>query len=164
MKRRLLYRFCIPVVCLVAVSTGVLGQESFSFRNAVKLSLTQSSQISLSQADEARAYQTYLEAHASYLPKVSLGSDVGYAYGFPLSLEGSAPTIFNVAAQSSVWNPSLRAFTKAAEMEWSASKTQSRDQRSRVIADTALTYIDLNRWESRLPILRAELEVAQNME
>src|SRR5262249_36203426 len=142
----------------------VLGQETFSFRQAVDLALTQSNEIALSQADEARSYQTYLEAHSSYIPKVSVGSDVGYAYGFPLSLEGSAPTLFNVAAQSAVWNPALREFTKAAKMEWSASKTQTRDQRSRVIADTALAYIELNRWESRLPVLHAELDVVQNME
>jgi len=159
-----LFRFFALLVGLLIVSISSLGQEALSFEKAVALALGQSTQMALSQADEARAYQTYLEAHNSYIPKVAVGSDVGYAYGFPLSLEGSAPTLFNVAAQSSVWNPSLRQFTKAAKMEWSASKTQIRDQRSRVIADTALTYIDLNRWESRLPILHAELEVAQNME
>jgi hypothetical protein len=30
--------------------------------------------------------------------------------------------------------------------------------------DSALTYIELNRWESRVPILRAELDVAENVE
>jgi outer membrane protein TolC len=165
MNPRLLYRLCVLVVgLLVIVPTSVVAQEALSFEKAVDLALAQSSQMALSQADEARAYQTYLEAHDSYIPKITVGSDVGYAYGFPLSLEGSAPTLFNVAAQSSVWNSSLREFTKAARVEWSASKTQTRDQRSRVIADTALTYLDLNRWESRLPILRAELDVAQNME
>src|SRR5215831_3394933 len=145
MNRSPLYCFSIPFISVLAMSTGVLGQETFSFRQAVDLALTQSNEIALSQADEARSYQTYLEAHSSYIPKVSVGSDVGYAYGFPLSLEGSAPTLFNVAAQSAVWNPALREFTKAAKMEWSASKTQTRDQRSRVIADTALAYIELNR-------------------
>ena len=165
MNPRLLCRLCVLLVgLLVIVPTSVVAEEALSLDKAVKLALAQSSQMAISQADEARAYQTYLEAHDSYIPKIAVGSDVGYAYGFPLSLEGSAPTLFNVAAQSSVWNPSLREFTKAARVEWSASKTQTRDQRSRVIADTALTYIDLNRWESRLPILRDELDVAQNME
>jgi outer membrane protein TolC len=165
MNPRLLCRLCVFLVgLLVIVPTSVVAQEALSLDKAVQLALAQSSQMAISQADEARAYQTYLEAHDSYIPKIAVGSDVGYAYGFPLSLEGSAPTLFNVSAQSSVWNPSLREFTKAARVEWSASKTQTRDQRSRVIADTALTYIDLNRWESRLPILRDELDVAQNME
>lgn len=161
---RVLYRFFVPLICLLAMATGVLAQETLPLQKAVELALTHSSEMAMSQADEVRAYQTYMEAHDAYIPKVSIGSDVGYAYGFPLSLEGSAPTLFNVATQSSVWNPSLRSFTKAAKMDWTTTKTQSRDQRSRVIAETALDYIDLNRWEARLPILQAQLEVAQNVE
>jgi len=71
--------------------------------------------MGLSHADEVRAYQTYLEARDSYIPKLAVGSDIGYAHGFPLSLEGSAPTLFNVTTQSSVWNPALRDFIKAAK-------------------------------------------------
>jgi outer membrane protein TolC len=158
------YRVCVPLIGLLAISTVVLAQDTLPLQKAVELALTHSSEMAMSQADEMRAYQTYMEAHNAYIPKVSIGSDIGYAYGFPLSLEGSAPTLFNVATQSSVWNPSLRAFTKAAKMDWTTSQSQTRDQRSHVIAETALNYIDLNRWEARLPILQAQLEVAQNME
>lgn len=163
MNRSFVFRYA-PLLGLLAVSTSLFGQEGLSFQKAVELALSQSTQMALSQADETRAYQTYLEVLGSYVPKVTIGSDVGYAKGFPLSLEGSAPTLFSATAQSTVWNFSLREFTKAAKLEWSASKTQTRDQRSQVVADAALTYIDLNRWESRLPILRSELNVAENME
>jgi len=154
----------IVLIGLLAIRSAAVGQEPLSFRRAVELSITQSSQMALSHADEVRAYQTYLEARDSYVPKVTVGSDVGYAHGFPLSLEGSAPTIFNVTTQSLVWNPAQRDFIKAAKTDWSASKSQSSDQRAQVIMDTALTYIELNRWESSVPILRAELDVAENVE
>lgn len=157
-------RIIVFFICLLVLSTAVFGQEDLSFQRAVELALAHSSQMAVTQANEAHAYQTYIEARDAYIPKLAVGSDVGYAYGFPLSLEGSAPTLFNVSSQSSVLNPSLRDFINAAKVEWSATKAQTRDQRSQVIADTAITYIDLNRWESRLPILRTELEVAQNIE
>jgi outer membrane protein len=157
-------RVTVHFICLFVLSTAVLAQENLSFQRAVELALAHSSQMAVTQANEAHAYQTYIEARDAYVPKLATGSDVGYAYGFPLSLEGSAPTLFNVSTQSAVWNPSLRDFTKAAKVEWSATKALTRGQRSQVIADTAIIYIDLNRWESRLPILQAELEVAQNME
>jgi outer membrane protein TolC len=120
--------------------------------------------MALSHADEVRAYQTYLEARDSYVPRLAVGSDVGYAYGFPLSLEGSAPTLFSVTAQSLVWNSAQRDFIKAAKADWSASKSQDKSQRGQVIMDTASAYIELNKWESRVPILRAELAVAENIE
>lgn len=163
MKPHSVYRICAVLTGLLATTTAV-GQESLPFRRAVELALSQSSQIGLSHADEVRAYQTYLEARDSYIPKLAVGSDIGYAHGFPLSLEGSAPTLFNVTTQSSVWSPAQRDFIKAAKADWNASKSQGSDQRAQVIMDTALTYIELNRWESRVPILRAELDVAENVE
>jgi len=164
MKPNPVYHICAVLTGLLAVTSAAVGQEPLSFRRAVELALSQSSQMGLSHADEVRAYQTYLEARDSYIPKLAVGSDIGYAHGFPLSLEGSAPTLFNVTTQSSVWNPALRDFIKAAKADWRASTSQGSDQRAQVIMDTALTYIELNRWESRVPILRAELDVAENVE
>jgi outer membrane protein TolC len=165
MKPTHIYRVCVVFIGLLVVTSAAAGQEqTVTFRRAVELALGHSSEMALSRADEARAYQTYLEAHDSYVPKVAIGSDIGYAYGFPLSLEGSAPTLFNVTTQSSVWNLAEREFIKAAKAEWQASKSQGRNQRAQVIMDTALTYIELNRWESRVPILHSELRVAENIE
>src|SRR5580700_9342890 len=114
------YHVCVVLIALLAVTRAAFGQEPLPFRSAVELALAHSSQMALSHADEMRAYQTYLEARNSYIPKLAIGSDVGYAYGFPLSLEGSAPTLFNVTTQSSVWNFAQRDFNKAAKAEWGA--------------------------------------------
>jgi|SRR5580700_4178664 outer membrane protein TolC len=148
----------------LALTTRATGQETLPFTRAVDLALIHSSEIAVSHADEVRAYQTYLETRNSYIPKVTIGSDIGYAYGFPLSLEGSAPTLLNVTAQSSVWNVAQQQFVRAAKSDWKASKSQGNDQRAQVIMDTALAYIELNKWESRAPILRAELNVAESVE
>jgi outer membrane protein TolC len=160
-------RVCrVYVMCIaMLLFAGIAGaQEPLAFRKAVELALSQSTQIALSNADETRAFQNYREAHNSYFPKAAIGSDVGYAYGFPLSLEGSAPTLFNVTAQSPVWNSAQRDFTRATKSDWLAAKSQGKDQRAQVIMDTALTYIELNKWESKLPILTSELSVAENIE
>jgi len=154
----------IAALALILVSVVARAQEPLPFRRAIELALAHSTEVALSQADESRAYNSYREAHNAYIPKAVVGSDIGYAYGFPLSLEGSAPTIFNVTAQSSVYNAALREFTKAAKVEWDLSKTQSKDQRDQLVSDTALLYIELNRWEERLPILETEMKVAQDIE
>jgi outer membrane protein TolC len=164
MKPSPFYHIWFALLGLLVATRAAVGQEPLPFRRAVELALDQSSVMALSHANEVRAYQTYLEARYSYIPKVAVGSDIGYAYGFPLSLEGSAPTLFNVTTQSSVWSPAQRDFIRAAKADWSASKSQGSDQRAQVILDTSLTYIELNKWESRLPILRAELDVAKNIE
>jgi outer membrane protein TolC len=161
LKFRPVYVLCTGMTILSGMA---VAQEPVSFRKAVELALSQSTEIALSSADETRAYQTYREAHNSYVPKVAIGSDIGYAYGFPLSLEGSAPTLFNVNAQSPVWNSAQKDFTRATKTDWSATKAQVKDQRTQIVMDTALTYLELNRWESTLPVLTSELNVADNIE
>jgi outer membrane protein TolC len=150
-------------ILFIHLPTAV-AQEPLPFRRAIELAVSHSTEMALSGADEIRAYQTYLEARHSYIPQLSVGSNVGYAYGFPLSLEGSAPTLFNVNAQSLVFSAAQREFVRAAKNEWRASRAQTREQRAQVILDTALTYIELNRWEERMPILRSEMKVVKDIE
>ena len=154
----------VMLVGMLALAARATGQETLPFGRAVELALAHSSEMAVSRADEVRAYQTYLETRDTYIPKATIGSDIGYAYGFPLSLEGSAPTLFNVTMQTSVWNLAQQQFIRAAKSDWIASKSQGNDQRAQVIMDTGLAYIELNKWESRAPILRAELNVAEGLE
>ena len=156
---------CISLLIeLVGFTTCMAGQEPLPFRKAVELALSNSIQVALNHTTETAAYETYKEARAAYIPRLTVGSDVGYSHGFPLSLEGGAPTLFNVTAQSSVWSPALSRFTKAATADWKASKLQTSDQRAQIILDTAMTYIELNSWETKLVILEAEQDVARNVE
>jgi len=164
MKALPIFHISVVLFGMVALTMRATGQEALPFTRAIELALIHSNEIAVSHADEVRAYQTYLEARNSYIPKVTIGSDIGYAYGFPLSLEGSAPTLLNVTAQSSVWDVAQQQFVRAAKSDWKASKSQGNDQRAQAIMDTALTYIELNKWESRAPILRAELNVAESVE
>ena len=149
---------------VVGLINHMTGQEPLPFRKAIELALSNSIQLALNRTSETSAYETYKEARAAYIPKLTVGSDVGYSHGFPLSLEGSAPTLFNVTSQSSVWSPAQSSFTKAATANWRASKLQTADQRAQIILDTAVTYIELNSWESKLGILEAEVNVAGNIE
>lgn len=133
-----MYWICVVLTGLFLTGAAI-GQNPIPLRRAVEFALAQSSQMAVSHSDEVRAYQTYREAHDAYFPTVTVGSDVGYACGFPLSLEGSAPTLFNVSAQSWVWNLAQRESIKTANEDWGAIKSQTRDQRDQVIMDTALT-------------------------
>jgi outer membrane protein TolC len=138
--------------------------QDFTLQRAIQLALTHSTATGASAADQMHAYEAYMEARNSFIPQVTVGSDVGYAYGFPLSLEGSAPTIFNVTSQSYVLNLAQREFVRAAKTEWRASSVQDHDQRSQVMLDIALSYAELNKWERELQVLRDQSNVTHNVE
>lgn len=140
------------------------GAQSLTMRRAIELALVHSSEMAMATADQMHAYQNLREARSTYIPQVTVGSGLAYSYGFPLSLEGSAPTIFNVTSQSLLLNPAQREFIRAAKTEWQASTAQSKDQRSRVLLDTALTYAELDKWEKKLETLHEQAAISHKIE
>ncbi len=146
------------------VAVPMLVAEPLPLQRAVQLALSHSTASGAASADEQRAFASYHEARNQYLPQVILGSGLGASWGFPLSLEGSAPSIINVNAQSALINPALRDFVRAAKTEWKSSGMQTKDQRNQVIQDTVLSYAELSKWEALQSHLREEQAAALKME
>jgi outer membrane protein TolC len=140
----------------VLVAAPVLVAEPLPLQRAVQLALSHSTASGAASADEQRAFASYHEARNQYLPQIIIGSGLGASWGFPLTLEGSAPSIINVNAQSALINPALRDFVRAAKTEWKASGMQTRDQRNQVIQDAVLSYAELSKWEALQSHLREE--------
>lgn len=157
---RLSISLCVIPLCAI----GVLTAEPLPLKQAVELALKHSTGAASVDADFQHAYASYREAHNQYLPQLVVGSSLGETWGFPLSLEGSAPSIVNVTSQSALINPSLRDFIHAAKTEWQATRYQTQEQRSQIIQDTVLTYAELNKWQSLLPHLSEQMEEALKME
>ena len=154
------------LACLILV-IGLRSQtqaEPLTLQRAVQLALSHSSLTASSEADAQRAFASYREAKNQYIPQLSIGSGLGKAWGYPLSLEGSAPAIFNVNTQSAVYNPALRDFVRAAHSDWQASAVQSKDQRNQVIQDTVLSYAELTKWMQSMLQLQQQQEDAVKVE
>ena len=145
---------CLPV--LFFILPVLLAAEPVSLKRAVELAISHSAVVGTSKDDEQRAFATYLETRDQFVPQLAVGSGLGATWGFPLSLENAAPSILNVNAQSSLINPGLREFSRAAKTEWQATTIQSKDQRSQFVQETVLTYTELSKWESLIDHLRQE--------
>ena len=138
--------------------------EPLPLKRAVELALTHATATGIAAADEQHAFQGYRELHNNYIPQVTVGSGLGKSWGYPLSLEGSAPALFNTTAQSAVFNPALREFLKSARAEWQATTNQTKDQRNAVIQDTVLSYAELGKWEERITRFQQEQAAAKRFE
>lgn len=141
-----------------------LAAEPLPLQRAIELALAQSTTSAVAGADVQRTFASYREVRNSYFPQLMVGSGLGYSFGFPLTLEGSAPSIVNVVAQSTVFNPSQRQVMNAAKTEWRASQFQDKDQRNAVLQDVAVTYAELAKWEARLSRLQQDEAHAAEME
>jgi len=149
---------------LCFLMTVHLVAEPLPLKRAVELALTHSTTTGIASADVQRASSAYRESRNNYVPQLVVGSGLGKSWGFPLSLEGSAPSIVNLNAQSALFNPALQQFVRAAKTEWQAATMQNKDQRAQVIQDAALSYAELNKWEQRIGKLRDEQAAASKLE
>ena len=151
-------------ILAVVLLPGSLLAEQVSLKRVVELALTHATGAAIAAADEQHASASYRELRNDYVPQLSTGAGLGYSYGFPLALEGSAPSLFNITSQSALLNPALRAFVHAAKVDSTVASLKTKDERNQIIQDAALSYAELAKWEQRLIKLQETEEAAKKME
>ncbi len=126
-----------------AAASSAATTGPITFRQAVELALQHSGIMGIAAVNQWRSQKAYLEARDHYLPQLTVGSGLGYSYGFPLTLEGSAPSVVNFTSTQSLFNLSLKQFIKAAKIQWKAETFNVQDKKEAVILDVALSYEQL---------------------
>jgi outer membrane protein TolC len=151
------------LLAVLFLPTSLLA-EPITLHHAVELALKHATGIGIAAADEQHSSATYRVLRNSYIPQLTAGAGLGWSDGFPLSLEGAAPSLFNISAQSALLNPALRDFIHAAQSDVAVSSSHARDQRNQIIQDTVLSYAELAKWELRLSRLRESQTAEEQME
>ncbi len=149
---------CLFIFLLALPSSA----EPLPFRRVMEL-VAQRGNASVAAAEQLRAHAGYLEMRNMYLPQVVAGSGIAKTYGFPLSIEGSAPSIFSVNYQSALYSPAGSAFLKAARQEWKAAALGSQDQRAATLLEAATTYIQLDTVVVRMRVLNQQQQEADRL-
>jgi len=148
-------RVTAAALCLLSCSLPLLAQDQgkpLAFRAAIELALRNSAGTSLSRAELERVRATVTQTRNLFLPQVTVGSALGYSHGFPLTLEGSAPSLFNVNIQGLLLNAAQRDYLRAAKSESDATVAQNDERRGTVIMETAIAYVQLDLLESSLSV------------
>jgi outer membrane protein len=141
-----------------------LAAEPVPLKRVVELALTHGTAGAVADADQKRFLAQYFEVRNQYIPQLIAGAGLGWSDGFPLSLEGAAPSLFNVNAQSALLNPALRDFIHAAGIDYKASALRTKDQRNQIIQDAVLSYVELLKCQRRLDRLHEAGADAEKMQ
>src|SRR5260370_8150726 len=120
--------------------------------------------MAIATADQVRAHSAVVAGRDLVMARVELGSGASWTYGYPLSIEGSAPTIFNVTTQQYLFNPSQHEFLRSYQSEWQATTHLSDDKKNQVILEAATDYVELDTLTSMLSILQQQHDAAQRAE
>src|SRR5271165_7447217 len=133
--------------------------DPLPFSQALDLALQHSGIMGIAALNQWRSQMVYKELRSNYIPQLTIGSGLGYTYGFPLTLEGSAPSVANFTSNGVLFNPALKQFIRAAKIDWGATSQDVQDKRNAVILDTALTYAQLEQLTGKIEAL-TEAEAA----
>jgi outer membrane protein len=155
------------VRCILAMLLfpATLLAEPIPLKRIVELALAHATGIVIASADEQHAVAAYEELRNSYIPQFTAGAGLGPpSYGFPLSIEGQAPSLFNINMQSALLNRSLHDFSKATKIESAAAALKTKDERDQIIQDAVLSYAELSKWDERLSHLQETQIEADKMQ
>lgn len=105
----------IPILLLLALVARA-ETHTLTMRQAVERALTQNPEVVIARIDQARAAANIEVAKEPFRPRVGAGSGLAYSNGFPLSIEGAAPAVFEAKANEYLFNrPQTYAILQARE-------------------------------------------------
>jgi outer membrane protein len=123
--------------CLLFAETHRLG-----FDQALNRARTEAPEVLLARFDELQAKNAIRIAKDPFSPKVIVGSGLAYTYGFPMSIEGSAPSIFQAKAVQSLINKPQSYLLAKARVDAQSAAFTVQERKDAAIEKTAKLYLD----------------------
>jgi outer membrane protein len=133
------------VLLIAAVATAQAETHTLTLKQAVARALAQNPEVMLARLDELKATLGVSLARSPFTPRLGAGSGLAYSNGFPLSIEGSAPAIFQAKANEYLYNrPQSYAVAQAKENARGAGLATG-EKGDEIVYRVASLYIDADR-------------------
>ncbi len=150
------------ILLLIIFAGAALAEvHSLTLREAVDLALKQNPDVVLARLDEQKAQDAVRVAKDPFVPKVYAGSGLAKPWGYPISIDGAAPSIFQSQTQMSLFNrPKSYELARMRETARGAAiGTQSKSDE--VAYQTALQFLDVQQLARSAQSLDLELQSLQ---
>jgi len=134
-----------------------------TLRETLSIALEQSPDILLARLDERRAQLDVDIARDPFVPKVIVGSGLAYSNGFPMSIDGSAPSVFQARAISSIFNKPQTYQVAAARQNARTAGIATGTRRDDVAFRTASLFLDAQRAGLTAAAARKQLELLEKV-
>jgi outer membrane protein len=119
--------------------------RTMTLRQAVETAVRQNPDISLARLDEEKARQNVRLARDPFYPRLIFGSGLAKSWGFPMSIEGSAPSVLQVNVIADVFNRPQNYQVAQAKENVRGAALSSAAQRDEVAYRVAALYLDAER-------------------
>jgi outer membrane protein TolC len=154
-----------PALLAVFASFALASESTtLTLNQAVGLALRQNQDITIARLDEMRAALDVKVVKEPVLPRIYAGSGLAYSNGFPMSIDGSAPSIVQAKATRTIYSrtQSLQV-AQAREMAHGAT-LGSAAVREDVALRTATLFLDLEKTTHEIELAARQNEALQRVE
>ncbi len=155
----------ILVLCFTLAAGSLAAEDvTLSLKQAVDMALRQNPDIALARLEEQRAALGVQVVREPLLPRVYAGSGLAYSSGFPMSIEGSAPSVLQARAERTMYSrPQGYLVAEARETAVSASYSTSAT-REEVALRTATLFLDLEKAARAIDLASKQAEEMDRVE
>ena len=134
-----------------------------TLRQTVGLAIQQNPDVALARLDEETARLAIRVAKDPFTPRVTVGSGLAYSYGFPMSVEGSAPSIVQARASSFIFNRQQSFLVAQAKEDARGAGMGVAGKREEVAYRAASLFLDAERAARAGALARKDMESLQNV-
>ncbi|HEX4807628.1 MAG TPA: TolC family protein [Bryobacteraceae bacterium] len=98
--------FTLKTASLLLAFAGLARAEihSLTLQQALEIAARQNPDVALARLDQQRAEEGIKVAQDPFHPHVYAGSGLAYTYGYPNSIEGNAPSLFQLRTEEALYN------------------------------------------------------------
>lgn len=136
-------RHCAVFLLFALVLTG--QTRTLTLKQAVELALEQNPDLMLARLDQQKAQLGVAAVAEPLMPRVYAGSGLAYTYGFPVTLDGSSPSIVQARAERTLYSVPGRLATAQAKEQARGAALGAAAAREEVALRTAVLFLDLEK-------------------
>jgi outer membrane protein len=146
---------CAPALCAEV--------HTMNLRQAVQRALQQNPEIAMARLDEVKAQAAVRVQKDPFAPHVSVGSGLAYTYGFPMSIDGAAPSVVQGRITESLFNRQQSYVVARTKEEARGAVIAAAEKKDEVAFRTATLFLDAERAGRAGEMARKELESSQKV-
>ncbi len=129
-----------------------------TLRQAVELALKQNPDIVLARLDEEKIRQGVRVARDPFTPRVTVGSGLAYSDGFPMTISGSAPSVFQAQANMAIFNRQKSLEVAQAKEDARGAAFATANKRDEAAYRAAMLYLDAERAARLSDVARKDID------
>jgi outer membrane protein len=145
------------------VATAHAELHTLTLRQALNRALEQNPDIALARLDEQKAAQAVRLAKSPFSPTLAAGSGIAYTNGFPMSIDGAAPSIVQARARESLFNRQQSLIAAVARENGRGAGISIEAKRNEIAFRTASLFLDAQRAARLADLARKQVDSLQKI-